>query len=132
MEQNLQKLFKEASYQPESRLSSDVWSSIEYKSAQITKWKTFGYLGLSILSLSGSVFSIKSLIEQAIQLGFFNYFSLAFSDSGAIATYWKEYTLSLADSLPVVSLALSFFLLFILFISIRNISYQFKNKLLAS
>jgi len=132
VEQKLQKLFKEASYQPESRLSGDVWSSIEYKSAQITKWKKFGYLCLSILSLSGSVFSIKSLIEQAMRLGFFNYFSLAFSDSGAIATYWKEYTLSLADSLPVVSLALSFFLLFILFISIRNTSYQFKNKLLAS
>jgi hypothetical protein len=55
---------------------------------------------------------------------------LAFSDSGVIATYWKEYTLSLADSLPFASLALSFFLLFILFISIRKVSYQFKNKLL--
>jgi len=130
VEQNLQKLFKNAVYHPESRLSGDILSAIEIKKAQIIKWKTFGYLGLSILSLSGSVFSIKSLIEESARLGFFNYLSLAFSDSGVIVTYWKEYTLSLADSLPVASLVLSFFLLFILFISIRRVSYQFKNKLL--
>ncbi|MFA6514921.1 MAG: hypothetical protein WCT42_01495 [Candidatus Paceibacterota bacterium] len=129
MEQNLQKLFKQAAYHPESRLSGDVWTAIEVKKAQITKRKKFGYLSLSVLSLSGSVFSIKSLIGELIRLGFFDYFSLAFSDSGVIATYWKEYTLSLADSLPVASLALSFFLLFVLFISIRRASYQFKNKL---
>jgi len=129
VEQNLQKLFKSASYQPESRLSGDIWGAIEYKSAQITKWKKFGYLSVSVLSLSGSIFSIKSLIEEFIRLGFFNYLSLAFSDGGVIAKYWKEYTLTLVDSLPVVSLVLSFFLLFILFISIRKASYQFKSKL---
>ena len=129
MEQNLQKLFKSASYQPESRLFGDIWSAIEYKSTQITKWKKFGYLSVSVLSLSGSIFSIKSLIEEFIRLGFFNYLSLAFSDGGVIAKYWKEYTLTLVDSLPVVSLVLSFFLLFILFISIRKASYQFKSKL---
>ena len=129
VEQNLQKLFKNATYAPESRLSGDILSIIEHKSAQITKWKTFGYLGMSILSLSGSIFSIKILVGQFIKSGFYSYLSLAFSDSGVIATYWKEYTLSLVDSLPVVSLVLSFFLLFILFISIRRFSYQFKNRL---
>jgi hypothetical protein len=130
VEQNLQKLFKQASYQPDSRLSGDVWSLIESKNTQIAKLKTLGYMSLSVLSLSGSVLSIKSLIEQATKLGFFDYFSLAFSDSGVMATYWKEYTLSLADSLPMASLALSIFLLLILVISIRNASYQFKNRLL--
>lgn len=129
MEQNLQKLFKSASYQPESRLSSDILSAIEYKSAYITRWKTFGYLGVSVLSLSGSIFSIKSLIGQFTKLGFFDYLSLIFSDGGAIAKYWKEYTLTLANSLPVLSLILSLFLLFVLFISIRRASYQFKNRL---
>ena len=130
MEQNLQNLFKKAIYQPESRLPGDIFSLIELKKAKITKIKKFGYLGLSILSLSGSVFSIWGLIEQSTQLGFFKYLSLAFSDGGIIATYWKEYTLSLVDSLPVASLGMSLFLLFVLFISIRGISYQFKNKIL--
>jgi hypothetical protein len=130
VEHNLHKLFKDAQYQPESRLSLDILRVIEYKSNLIIKWKRFGYLSLSILSLSGSVFSIKSLITQSLRLGFYDYLSLAFSDGGVIAKYWKEYTLSLVDSLPVISLMLSFFLLFILFISIRRTAFQFKNKLL--
>jgi hypothetical protein len=132
VEQNLQKLFKQSSYHPESRLSGDVWHVIESKNTHINKWKTFGYISLIILSLSGSIFSIKSLIEQFAKLGFFDYLSLAFSDSGVIATYWKEYVLTLANSLPVMSLILSFFLLFVLFISIQRMSFQIKNKLLVA
>jgi hypothetical protein len=130
VEQNLQKLFKDAKYQPERRLSHDILSVIEYKNTQITRWKKFGYLCVGILSLSGSVLSIRSLIVESLRLGFYDYLSLAFSDSGVIATYWKEYTLSLVDSLPIASLVLSFLLLFVLFISIRRVSYQFKHKLL--
>ena len=129
MEQNLQKLFKKAIYQPESRLSGDIFSLIQFKKAKVSKYKKISYFCLGILSLSGSVFSIKGLIDQSTQLGFYEYLSLAFSDGGVIANYWKEYTLSLVDSLPVASLGLSFFLLFVLFISIRGISYQFKSVL---
>ncbi len=130
MEQNLQKLFKQSSYTPESRLSGDIWSVIEYKSNRIAKFKKYSYMFLSVLSLSGSVFSIKSLIEQFTKLGFFDYLSLVFSDSGVIATYWKEYTLTLVNSLPVISIMISLFLLFVLFISIQKMSHQFKSKLL--
>ena len=130
MEQDLQKLFKQAKYQPAGRLSGDIWASIELKNAQIAKWKKYSYMSLSVLSLFGSAFSIKSLIIQSTQLGFFEYLSLTFSDSGIIAKYWKEYTLSLADSLPVASLAITLFLLFVLFVSIKRVSIQFKTKLL--
>lgn len=130
MEKNLQKLFKQASYTPESRLSGDIWKVIEYKKNHISKINLLKYMILGVLSLSGSIFSIKILIEQLSKLGFFDYLSLVFSDSGIIVTYWKEYIMTLAESLPIFSLNLSFFLLFILFISIRKMSYQFKQKLL--
>lgn len=130
MEQNLQKLFKSVKYHPESRLSVDIWNLIESKDKKIIKMKIVGYFSISLLSLFGSIFSIKNLISESIRLGFYEYFSLIFSDSGFIAKYWKEYTLSLVDSLPILSLVLSFFLLFILSISVRRISFQFKNKLL--
>jgi len=132
VEKNLQKLFKQSLYQPESRLSDDIWRVIENKNIKISKYKKFGYLGVSILSLSGSVFSIKTLIEQSSRFGFYDYLSLAFSDSGVIATYWKEYILTLANSLPVVSAIFSFALLFVLFVSIRRASFLFKNKLLVA
>ena len=129
MEQNIQKVFKNATYIPEDRLREDIWRVIEAKNAQIIKWKKLSYMSLSVLSLFGSAFSIKVLIERSTSLGFFKYFSLVFSDSGVIALYWKEYILSLADSLPVASLITTLFLLFVLFISIRRASYQFKSKL---
>lgn len=131
VEQNLQKLFKQALYEPESRLSGEIWRLIENRNHQIAKWKVFGYSGLSLLSLVGSIFSIKILVEQFIRLGFFDYLSLLFSDGNVIATYWKEYTLTLADSLPFASFGLSLFLLFILFVSIKKVSYQFNNRLIA-
>jgi hypothetical protein len=129
VEENLSKIFKRAVYNPEGRLSGDIFRFIEYKQAQIIKWKRFGYLSLSVLSLSGSVLSIKVLIEQSVSLGFFRYLSLAFSDSGVIALYWKEYILSLADSLPIASTIASLFLLLVLFISVKRTYNQFKSKL---
>ena len=120
MEQNIQKLFKQASYQPESRLSGDVLCFIESKSSRRIKLKRLVYLSASALSLSGSVISIVSLIDKLGRAGFYDYFSLAFSDSGVVASYWKEYILTIADSLPVVSIILSFSLLFILFIYVYD------------
>lgn len=128
MGNNLHEIFKSASYQPESRLSADVWSAIEARSAKRAKIKTFGYSLVGIVSLFGSILSIRSLISESIKLGFYNYFSLIFRDGGILATYWREYTLTLVDSLPIATLGLSLALLFVLFISIRNVSYSLKIK----
>lgn len=127
MEQDLQKLFKKAIYHPECRLSDDVCQTILAKKKKITERNTLGYILLGVLSLSGSIFSIRDLITESSKLGFYRYLSLVFSDGGVIATYWREYMLTLVDSLPVVSLILSFTLLFVLFISVKKISYGVKS-----
>lgn len=129
MEQDLHKLFKKAVYHPECRLSDDVCRAILAKRSKINRRNTFGYVLLGVLSLSGSVFSIKDLITESSRLGFYKYLSLIFSDSSVIATYWKEYILTLIDSLPVMSLVFSFALLFALFISLRKITSGLKNGL---
>ena len=129
MDEYIKKLFKNTVYLPESRLSDDIWALIKAKNSKILRMKKFGYFSLLVLSLSGSIFSIKVLMEQFTQLGFFRYLSLIFSDGGIIATYWKEYVFSLVDSLPIASLAVLLFFLFMLFISINKISYQYRNKL---
>lgn len=131
MEKNLYKIFEKAEYCPECHLSERIFNLIEHKSTQVTKRKRMFYVVLGVLSLSGSIFSIKTLVEQSSRLGLYDYLSLAFSDSGVIATYWKEYILTIADSLPILSIVVSFALLFVLFVSIRHISYQFKASKLA-
>ena len=129
MEQDLHKLFKKAVYHPECRLSDDVCRAILAKRRKMVRWNTFSYLSLGILSLSGSIFSIRDLITQSSQLGFYRYLSLILSDGGVVATYWKEYILTLIDSLPVVSLVLSLALLFALFISVKKISSGLRSGL---
>ncbi len=129
MEENLRKVFKQSKIEPESQLPNNIWNVIQSKNSIISKWKTLEYLSLGILSLFGSIFSIRSLIEQFRALGFFDYLSLIYSDVGVIATYWREYVLILADSLPTTSLMISLLLLFLLFNSLRHISYLFNRKL---
>lgn len=131
VEQNLQKAFKQSSYLPTNHLSNDIWIAIEHKNNQAAKRKTLGYFSLGFLSLLGSIFSIKFLIEQFIRLGFFDYLALAFSDGSVMATYWREYTGTLVDSLPTANLGLSLVLMLVLFISIKKgVFYQSKRQVL--
>ena len=60
-----------------------------------------------------------NMVQQLQASGFLNYFSLLFTDGGAMATYWREFSLSLAESLPVFQLALIILSLLVLFVSIR-------------
>lgn len=132
MNNDLSKLMKQAYNHSETGLSSDIWRVIEIKQAKGLKIKSLSYGFLGVLSLGGFVFISVSIVKQFVASGFFQYASLAFSDGSLISTYWKEYLLSLSDSLPVASLGVAFFLLFSMFISAKKYVEQFKNKLLTS
>ena len=92
--------------------------------------QSLSYSLIGVLSLGGFVFMSFYLKEQFALSGFFEYVSLAFSDSGAVALYWKEYLLSLADSVPIASLGASAFLLLSMLISVKKIVHQYKSQLL--
>ena len=65
------------------------------------------FLGvLSLFSLSALVATFFSLGRTLATSGFSNYLSLIVSDSSIITTYWKEVSLSLVESLPMLSVAL--------------------------
>jgi hypothetical protein len=130
MNENLSKLFKQAYNHPESRLSVDIWHAIQTKQARSLKIQSLFYGFVGVLSLGGFVLLSFYIKQQFSSSGFFQYASLIFSDGNLFATYWKEYLLSLADSLPVASLGALSFLLFSMFISIKKVVYQYKNQLL--
>ena len=63
----------------------------------------FGIQGsISVLSLLGIIKIGMFLWQSFIQTGFYSYLSLIFSDSSAIAIYWKEFVFSLVESLPIL------------------------------
>ena len=132
MENNLSKLMKNAYTEPESRLSSDIWRSIQIKQAKSLKIQSLVYGIAGILSLGGFVFMSISVVKEFVASGFFQYVSVAFGSNGLFMVYWKEYLLSLADSLPVASLGTMLFLLVSMLVSFRKVVRQFKNQLLVS
>lgn len=131
MNENLSKLFKQAYNHPERQLSGDIWFVIQTKQAKNLKIQSLVYGIIGILSLGCFVFMIFYTKKQFASSGFFQYVSLIFSDGNLFATYWKEYLLSLADSLPFASLGTSIFLLLSMLVSIRNFVKQRKGQLLS-
>jgi len=132
MEQSLRKIFKQAKYQPESRLSGDIWRFIEAREKRSSKIKSFSYGIIGIISLVGLVPAVENLIEQFSQSGFYQYLSLAFSDLGLVSLYWKEFMSSLAETIPATSLMLTLVLFFIFLLSFKRVAVSFRNQLLTA
>lgn len=132
MDENLSKLLKQAKNYSGTGLPDDIWRSIQTKQTKSLKIQSLVYGIAGILSLGGFVFMSIYVVKEFISSGFFQYVSVAFSGGGLFATYWKEYLLTLADSLPVASLGAMLFLLVSMLISFRKVVHQFKNKLLVS
>ncbi|MFA6386587.1 MAG: hypothetical protein WCW04_02355 [Candidatus Paceibacterota bacterium] len=130
MNDNLSKLFKQAYNHPETGLSDAIWRGIQLRQAKRLKIQSISYGIVGVLSLGGFVFMSFHIKQQFNSSGFFQYASLVFSDAGLFATYWKEYLLSLADSLPVASLGALSFLLFSMLVSLRKAFHQYRSNLL--
>ncbi len=68
------------------------------------------YLLLSLITASASFvglfFSVKYALNSFYQSSFYDYFSLIFSDRDMVLSNWKEFSLSLMESLPYFSVTL--------------------------
>ncbi|KKU78576.1 MAG: hypothetical protein UY04_C0033G0012 [Parcubacteria group bacterium GW2011_GWA2_47_7] len=82
------------------------------------KFALFSFLGLgagiSLVPLTSSA------VTQAIESGFVDYASLALSDSAVILSYWKEFSITLIESLPILGITMILLALFTLLESVRH------------
>lgn len=119
MKEGLEKAFQKAIYEPEAGLSDKVWHAVILREKRIYTIKLWAFSFAGILSLIGIVPAFKMLFTDFAQSGFYEYFSLLFSNGGAISSYWKELSLSLVQALPLTSILLSLTLVFFFFLSVR-------------
>ena len=70
------------------------------------------YTSLTALFCAALFPVIRYAAGEFARSGFYEYLSLAFSDSGTVLTSWKEFALSLAESLPVLAVTLTLSTLF--------------------
>lgn len=93
--------------EPPADLYQSVFLNIKERQKKGARTRVF-FLGLISFFSLASLFPLSSLIFKSFsQSGFFNYLSLAFSgDIIALASFWKEFIFSLAESLPFTVIAL--------------------------
>lgn len=127
---NLYKVFKNAQYEPADSFSVQIWHNIQSKQANKSRDKFYLYTAIGVISFSGFVAMSLSIKGQFESSGFFEYVSLIFSDGSLVIAYWKEYLMSLANSVPIASLGALTFLLFSILVSAKKAIQQYKSKLL--
>ncbi len=124
MEKELKKVFQKAKYEESSGLASGIWQNIAIRSKRKARFELWAFSFIGIISLTGLVPALKALSNNLVQSGFYEYFSLIFSNSSSLLSYWKELAFSIAESLPVMSIVLSLSLVFIFFLSIKYATRQ--------
>ncbi len=96
----------------------------EQKKADLTR--TIFYAGIFGLSLAALIPSFNLLKADAAASGFWEYFSLVFSDSAIIAKYWQNFSLSLLEVLPAMSLAAFLAVIFALLESLKCLAKDYS------
>lgn len=127
MDRNLNKIFQKTMYSPKSELSEDIFVAISIKEKRNNYIKLSIYSITGVLSLSGFFVIVKQLFSDFYSSGFYDYLSLVFSNSKALY-FWKEITLSLAESLPVTNLILLLSSIFVFVLSLRYMARNIRTR----
>ncbi len=86
---------------PPENLEAKILKRISKSEKRAFILRFSGRIALALSSFVGIIASVIYLVQEASRTGFYSYLSLAFSDSTIIASYLKEFTMSLAESMPI-------------------------------
>ncbi|MFA5936611.1 MAG: hypothetical protein WC822_01895 [Candidatus Paceibacterota bacterium] len=128
MEQELIKAFKKAKYEEDTVLAQNIWQSIVVRNKRNTLLRLWAFSVAGLASFMGLIPAWKALLNDLTQSGFYEYLSLAFSNGSSVSSYWKEFSLSIAEALPTMSILLSLSLIFIFFLSLKYVMKQIINN----
>jgi hypothetical protein len=110
---------------PPEGLSASILLRIEMERHRIARVRFIGMGAVAGLSAVAMIPTAQYTMAEFYQSGFYQYSSLLLSDGGSLLLYWKEFTLTLAESAPLLGITLSLALIFVLFGSLQSV---FKNK----
>ena len=124
MEKELKNAFHRVKYEDNIHLADNIWLKIALRNKLIARIKIWVFSSIGLASLLGLIPAFKVLSNDLMESGFYEYLSLIFSNSNSIASHWRELSLSLAESLPTASIALSLSLILIFFLSLKFTTKQ--------
>jgi hypothetical protein len=119
---------------PSADLFVKIMNRIDVERRRISIRRRFTIFSVGLIgSLIALTPVFKMMQKGFVESGFTKFFSLIFSDSAAILSYWHEFILILLESLPVVSI-LAFLAIILVFLGslkfvIQDAKIIFKHKL---
>ena len=125
MEKDFQTFFNTLeTREPKSGLSFGVLQRIELYKQRLARIR-LAFLGVSTVIFAVAIVpAFLYTITAFSNTGFYQYVSLAFSDGTALLPYWKEFGLTLAESLPAFEISL---LLAVIFAFLESFKLAIKN-----
>ena len=131
MRKDYERLFTEISQlEPPSGLMPAILARIDNGKRQAARLRVLLLSVSSLVSVFALITALIYLTGDFNQSGFNQYFSLLFTDSGAAITYWREISMSLLESLPIMSTAAVFATIFVLLISLKLLAQNAKEAFL--
>ncbi|MFA6254314.1 MAG: hypothetical protein WC640_03680 [Candidatus Paceibacterota bacterium] len=128
MSQNIRKLFgatEVAGLAP--GLDKLVYARLEREQKRLAKRNLLAFGLADILSAAGLVAICLYLANLMASSSFYNYFSLLWSDGGAVTSYWQELVLSLVESLPILGLIAFLAVALAFLLSLNKTMSSFKS-----
>ena len=111
---------------PPPGLMSAILARIDQKERQTAQVRVVAFSVVSLISIAALVPAINYFAGDFNQSGFSQYFSLLFTDGGTAMIYWKDFALSLLESLPIISTATLLATTLILLSSLKLIAQNAK------
>jgi hypothetical protein len=98
----------------------------EAKKALIESFLSYSFVVLASFLCFGAFWWIY---QDATQTGLWTSLSLIFTDGSTVMSYWKEFSMSIIESLPFISLVSVFISLLVLVLATGNLSVVRQNRL---
>ena len=119
-----------AQIEPSHGLLGSIMLRIMQERQRVARMRVF-FLAASALGACGAIVpAVRYAAGELSQSGFYEYVSLAFSDSGALLASWKEFALLLAESLPLAGVTFVLAALLVLLCSIRVMAREIRMAFL--
>ena len=121
MKNNYKKLFQSLSkIETPKNLEQRILMRISNEERRTAEWRLAFFAPLAAASSVGVVFAFQYAAQEVAQSGFYQYLSVALSDGGVAITYWKELSMLLAESAPILGTAVLLSAVLILLGSLRS------------
>jgi len=117
---------------PRGELREKILFSINKE--EIRRAKTYFLISVTttLVSIFGLIFSVRYMIQGFYQSSFGSFISLIFSDPSIVVSYWKELSISLLETLPILGITISLVAVYTLLASIRTLVKNTRGILIPS